>query len=348
MAFPPGPLAASTSAPGRYPVLSNRMIGWAALALIVVGVGLAIFLLILFGNGKHADQLAAVQTAGTIVVGTGAAALWLTARRQQATEIALNQAKDAHALQEQVAAHARAHQERVAAATETDAQARRITDLYTKAVDQLGSTKAPVRLGGLYALERLAQDNPTQRPTIVNVLCAYLRMPFTPPTEQPPADDAPEPEHTRFEERTQERQVRLTAQRILATHLRPGGDPDHPVVTFWPDTDLDLTGATLTDLDMGGCHLRTARFDQARFVGTARFGGARFAGDAWFDETEFADDTGFGGGAWVRLDAPYAGHRSWPAGWEVVPATRRPDPDTAGEWGLLVMRRSPDPDPGSA
>ncbi|HWM04943.1 MAG TPA: hypothetical protein VNP92_21600 [Actinophytocola sp.] len=41
-----------------------------------------------------------------------------------------------------------AHQERVAAAAEVDAEARRVTDLYTKAVDQLGSDKAPVRLGG--------------------------------------------------------------------------------------------------------------------------------------------------------------------------------------------------------
>lgn len=54
----------------------------------------------------------------------------------------------------------RVHQERVAVATEHDAEARRITDLNTKAVEQLGSEKALVRLGGLYALERLAQDNP--------------------------------------------------------------------------------------------------------------------------------------------------------------------------------------------
>jgi hypothetical protein len=48
----------------------------------------------------------------------------------------------------------------------------RITDLYIKPVEQLGSDKAPVRLGGLYALERLAQGNPDQRQTIVNVPCA--------------------------------------------------------------------------------------------------------------------------------------------------------------------------------
>jgi hypothetical protein len=44
-----------------------------------------------------------------------------------------------------------------------------------------GSDKAPVRLAGLYALERLAQNNEYQRQTIVNVVCAYLRMPYQPP-----------------------------------------------------------------------------------------------------------------------------------------------------------------------
>src|SRR5262249_33582048 len=69
-------------------------------------------------------------------------------------------------------------------------------ELYTKAVEQLGSDKAPVRLGGLYALERLAQDNSAHRQTIVNVICAYLRMPFSPmePTSGPvPGQDAGEP-----------------------------------------------------------------------------------------------------------------------------------------------------------
>jgi hypothetical protein len=45
--------------------------------------------------------------------------------------------------------------------------------------------------GGTAALllAALAQNKPDQRQTIVNVLYAYLRMPFTPPDE-PPADGA--------------------------------------------------------------------------------------------------------------------------------------------------------------
>ena len=71
-----------------------------------------------------------------------------------------------------------------------DATGRHITELYTKAVEQLGSDKFQVRFGGLYALEQLAQDNPAYRQVIVNVICAYLRMPFSPTA---PASK-PEPE----------------------------------------------------------------------------------------------------------------------------------------------------------
>ena len=38
-------------------------------------------------------------------------------------------------------------------------------------------------MAGLYALERLGQDNPKLRQTVIDVICAYLRMPYTPPAE---------------------------------------------------------------------------------------------------------------------------------------------------------------------
>ncbi len=88
----------------------------------------------------------------------------------------------AFSFQQEQAEFARQHQERVAAAAETDAEARRITELYTRAADQLGSSQAPVRLADLYALERLAQSSPGRLQTIVHVVCAFLRMPFTVPT----------------------------------------------------------------------------------------------------------------------------------------------------------------------
>jgi hypothetical protein len=126
--------------------------------------------------------------------------------------------------------------------TITDATERRVTELYTKAADQLGSDKAPVRLAGLYALERLAQDNPSQRETIVNVICSYLQMPYTPPGATPvdrsdagpssgdgaAAEDEMRADQERerhekrrqeHEKRAQEHRVRTTALRILDRHV---------------------------------------------------------------------------------------------------------------------------------
>lgn len=82
-------------------------------------------------------------------------------------------------------------------------------------------------MAGLYALERLAQDNldrRTLRQTVVDVLCAYLRMPYTLPGK-PPEADADTETRTRHENRVQEREVRLTAQCILARHLHQGPTP---------------------------------------------------------------------------------------------------------------------------
>ncbi|MDI5936632.1 pentapeptide repeat-containing protein [Micromonospora sp. DH15] len=215
--------------------------------------------------------------------------------------------------------------ERTQQATEYDAGEKRVTELYVKAADQLGADKAPVRLAGLYALERLAQDNPAHRQSIVEVICAYLRMPYTPPDgesapepcDQPPAGgpalaaptaataDSDKP----AADPREERQVRLAAQRILARHLRPTTPEGKPHPSYWgPKVVLDLTEAVLIDLDFAGCHLHnaifirthftgTTRFGEATFSGTTRFGEAAFSGGAWFGEAAFS------GGAWFAKAA---------------------------------------------
>ncbi len=136
----------------------------AVVAVAVAGGGLTWWLLSIAAADPSASasvQIDAVRTGLSAAVGTGGAfALLLAFRRQRSTEVS--------------AVH-----------TITDATERRVTELYTKAADQLGSDKAPVRLAGLYALGRLAQDNPSQRQTIVNVICAYLQMPYTPPGATP-------------------------------------------------------------------------------------------------------------------------------------------------------------------
>jgi hypothetical protein len=254
----------------RYKVLAPAAIWSAAAVIVLVGVGVAVWLLLAYGHGgdQARNQLEAIKTAGTVVVGAGGGvALLLTARRQRSAEIALKQ-KDRE----------QAHQERVAASAERDAVERRITELYTKAADQLGSEKAPVRLAGLYALVRVARNNADQRQTIADVLCAYLRMPYDPPGE--PTDPA-------YRERVQEREVRLTAQRLLGQHLK-AGEP-----TFWADIALDLTSATLINFDLTGCLVRRATFMGATFVGGAHFSSAVFTGRADFWAATFLGEARF-------------------------------------------------------
>jgi hypothetical protein len=186
---------------------------FAAAVFVTLAVGAAAVLSLLgqaahvpAGKDRAAAQADAVKTGATIALGTGGAAYLLLAYRRQRLE-------------------------------EVDTRERRITELFTKAVEELGHEKAPVRLGALYSLERLAQDNPEHHQTVVNMFCAYLRMPYTPPAgiasdalhvdhAVPPAEDGipaahPVPERDPAEE---ELQVRQTAQRILADHLRlPAG-----------------------------------------------------------------------------------------------------------------------------
>ena len=50
-----------------------------------------------------------------------------------------------------------------------------MTDRYTKAIEQLGSDKLDVRIGGIYALERVARDSARDHPTVMEVLTAFIR-----------------------------------------------------------------------------------------------------------------------------------------------------------------------------
>src|SRR5256885_1759027 len=50
-----------------------------------------------------------------------------------------------------------------------------VTDRYNAATTNLGSSSVDVRLGGIYALQRIMQDSPRDQPTVVAVLCAFVR-----------------------------------------------------------------------------------------------------------------------------------------------------------------------------
>jgi uncharacterized protein YjbI with pentapeptide repeats len=227
-----------------------------------------------------------VQTVGGLIVAGGLVVTYRTFRQNQRDQVKRWEEQD------------RTYRLNLAA---------QVTDTYREAVGQLGHEHAPVRLGALYSLENLAQDSPSRRQNVVDVLCAYLRMPYTPPTSDNPSTES-EPAavedaspadpgaEKRKQEAAQELQVRQTAQRRLAEHLRrPEGmsredarnanaSPESP---FWPGMKLDLTGASLVNLEMRDISVAYANFDHAEFFGDAQFTNADFPGGAWFNHAKY-------------------------------------------------------------
>jgi hypothetical protein len=65
-----------------------------------------------------------------------------------------------------------------------------VTDRYTGAISQLGSRSTYVRVGGIYALERIGHDSRKDRRTIIYVLGAFVRdRSRTHPSQDPPSED---------------------------------------------------------------------------------------------------------------------------------------------------------------
>ena len=65
-----------------------------------------------------------------------------------------------------------------------------ITDRYNAAIANLGATSIDIRLGGIYALQRLMRDSPRDQPTVIAVLCAFAREP-TASSPSPQESSAP-------------------------------------------------------------------------------------------------------------------------------------------------------------
>jgi uncharacterized protein YjbI with pentapeptide repeats len=124
-----------------------------------------------------------------------------------------------------------------------------ITDRYTKAVDQLGHAQLDVRLGGIYALERIARDSPADRATIGEVLTAFVRGHAPWPPRLPGQDPATAPI-----DEVRELQVRAPDVQASLTVLgrggfaRPEGQGDR----------LDLHAVDLRHARLRGVHLERA------------------------------------------------------------------------------------------
>jgi uncharacterized protein YjbI with pentapeptide repeats len=129
-----------------------------------------------------------------------------------------------------------------------------ITDRFTKAIDQLGNPELlEVRLGGIYALERIAQESPRDHWPIMEVLVAFLKGHPSAVESDVASAGAGEQQP----EQTPQAQVR-------------GADVQAAIEVIgrrkWIDAEpssLGLRNADLRWLEMRGAHLERANLQEA-------------------------------------------------------------------------------------
>ena len=123
-----------------------------------------------------------------------------------------------------------------------------MTDRYTKAIEQLGSDKLDVRIGGIYALERVARDSARDQSTVMEVLSAFVREHSR--EQRPPLG----PDITETE-----RSTRPDVQTAVTVVGRRDQERDF--------LSIDLTRAVLHGANLRGAHLDGARFCGADLTG---------------------------------------------------------------------------------
>jgi hypothetical protein len=159
-----------------------------------------------------------------------------------------------------------AHQQQITA------EQGQITDRYNAAITNLGSHSIEIRLGGIYALQRLMQDSRRDQPTVIAVLCAFVRDQAATPIKLPTLEAK-----VNYRQPT-DIQAALT---VVGT-----GDTARDGRTTVVDFDhAQLDGAALGDLDLssanlGGANLTGADLTRANLTGANLF-------DADLAETSF-------------------------------------------------------------
>ena len=157
-----------------------------------------------------------------------------------------------------------------------------VTERYTKAIEQLGSDKLDVRIGGIYALERVARDSAKDHPTVTEVLAAFIR--------QHSHDQWPLPEPSsriaratrgrfRAREREQERSTRPDVQAALTVIGRRDATHDtRPIDLSYAElpeaklphdaglAEAKLSHAVLTGMDLIGQNLSGADLTDANLT----------------------------------------------------------------------------------
>jgi hypothetical protein len=223
------------------------------LAAIVVAVLISVVLLLVEPELSKVEAIKTGGLAGGAVVALYA--LWLNDRRRRTDEAR-------HELESDKAADER----------------------FARSVELLGNEADQVRVGALHALAWLAGSALRYKQTVLDVLCASLRRPFTHPSYTRRADN-PDQVTTDVSsdslEADHERQVRLTAQRLIMDLLPWGQNPDRTAY------HLDLTGASLEYFRLEGRRIGRLTARRTRFYGITRLRGLHASKPALFTGAMF-------------------------------------------------------------
>ena len=186
---------------------------------------------------------------------------------------------------------------------------------YTKAVEQLGDEKAPVRMGGVYTLVGLVdewleeesirkyEDRLKEGQVIINNLCAYIRSPFTLASHYDELmQDTPDAEGV-YQDKVQEfyadkatldseTDVRLSI--IKEIHDRIQG-PDKNTPGAWSDFEYDFSGSTFfysVDLTKS-YYAKPINFSGSTYKGWANFRRSTYQGRANFTNSTYKSGANF-------------------------------------------------------
>ena len=133
-----------------------------------------------------------------------------------------------------------------------------ITERFTRATNQIGSNCLDVRLGGIYALKRIARNSRTDRNTVQYVLAAFVRG-HAPWFVGSP--DGPQHPTSTVDEHLPWLQVRAPDIQAAVGVLgrRPDPDPTRPLYLSRVDLrSIQLDGADLTDTQLRHANLARA------------------------------------------------------------------------------------------
>ena len=176
---------------------------------------------------------------------------------------------------------------------------------YTKAVEQLGDEKAPVRMGGVYTLvglvdewleeDKLSEDERIKEgQVIINNLCAYIRSPFTLASHYDElSEDSPTASYKDREQEfytgkailDSEADVRLGI--IKEIHDRLQG-PEENTPGTWSDFEYDFSGSTFfypVDL-INSYYKKSVNFCGSRYYKEVNFSGSTYEKDVIFSTSD--------------------------------------------------------------